>query len=162
MTIELAGAKSIDARITRISLKLDSQSRTLLTETDIDNSDLKLLPGAYVTAKILLEERVDVLTLPITAIVKTATETVCCRVVDGKIQHQPIELGLRVGDNVQVLSGLDGSETVVLVRASGLQRGRWLKLYRLLQAYRFLMLGRGWYFSCCIAAQRKPADLVLH
>ncbi len=36
--------KSIDARITRTSLKLDSQSRTLLTEIDIDNSDLKLLP----------------------------------------------------------------------------------------------------------------------
>ncbi len=55
VTIELAGGKSIDARITRTSLKLDSQSRTLLTETDIDNSDLKLLPGAYVTAKILLK-----------------------------------------------------------------------------------------------------------
>ncbi|MBX3420593.1 MAG: efflux RND transporter periplasmic adaptor subunit [Pirellulaceae bacterium] len=124
VTIQIASGESIDARVTRTSLQLDLHSRSLSTEIDVQNTDLILLPGAFVTAKILLEERSDVLTLPISAIVKTATEAVCCVVVDGKIQHQPIKLGLRVGDDVQILSGLNGNEPVVLVRANSLRSGQ--------------------------------------
>jgi multidrug efflux pump subunit AcrA (membrane-fusion protein) len=105
-------------------LRLDPQSRSLSTEIDLENADLKLLPGAFVTAKVLLEERPDVLTLPISAIVKTPAGTVCCLVVGGKIEHRPIELGLRVGDDVQIVSGLDGSEAVVLMRAGSFQPGQ--------------------------------------
>lgn len=43
--------------------------------------------------------------------------------VDGKIEHRPIELGLRTGDGIEIRSGLDGSEMVVLVRAGSLQAG---------------------------------------
>lgn len=114
----------IDARVTRTSLQLDPQSRSLSTEIDLDNNELKLLPGAFVTTKMLLEKRENVLTLPIAAIIKTADGTKCCVVVDGKIQHRPIELGLRAGDDVEIKSGLEGSENVVLVRAGSLQAGQ--------------------------------------
>lgn len=116
------GAK--EARVTRTSLQLDAQSRTLAAEIDLDNPDLKWLPGAFVTVKILLEERADVFTLPVAAIVKDGAATVCCVVVNGKIEHRKVELGLRVGNDVQVASGLDGSEMVVLARASSLVPGQ--------------------------------------
>lgn len=119
----LPGGK-VDSRVTRTSRQLDPQSRTLSVEIDLENRELKLLPGAFVTAKILLEQRDDVLTCPIGAVVKEADSTRCCVVVDGKIQHRPIELGLRVGDEVEVQSGLDGSETVVFLRAAALQNGQ--------------------------------------
>ncbi len=111
----------MEAKITRTSRQLDPQSRSLSTEIELNNLDQKLLPGAFVTAKVLLEKREDVFVLPIGAIIKAADGTKCCVVVDGKIQHRPIELGLRVGDEVEIKSGLDGSENVVLVRASYLQ-----------------------------------------
>ncbi len=128
VTIQLGAGRSRNATVTRTNLKLDPQSRTLLTEIDIENHDLALLPGSYVTARILLEERADVLTLPTSAIVRTASSTICCVVVDGKIQHRAVELGLRVGDDVQILSGLDGSETIVLARSSSLQPGQNVEL----------------------------------
>lgn len=114
----------IEARVTRTNLSLDPQSRTLSAEIDLENSDSKIMPGAYVTAKILLEKRDDVWTLPISAIVKSSDGTRCCLVVDGKIKHQPIELGLRVGDEVEVKSGLNGTEAVVLLRSQSLQAGQ--------------------------------------
>jgi len=117
-------AGKIEARVTRTSLQLDPQSRTLTAEIDINNNELKLLPGAFVTTKMLLEQRQDVLTLPTTALVKAADGTKCCVVVDGKIQHWPVELGLRAGDDVEIKSGLEGSEKVVLVRAGSLQVGQ--------------------------------------
>jgi RND family efflux transporter MFP subunit len=112
------------AKVTRTRLELDPQSRTLATEIDLDNQDLKWLPGAFVTAKILLEERPDVLTLPVTAMVKDGDATVCCIVVNGKVEYRKIELGLRVGNEVQIVSGLDGTEMVVLVRAGSLRPGQ--------------------------------------
>lgn len=114
----------VESRVTRTGLQLDSQSRSLSVEIDVANIDLRILPGAYVTTKILLEQRENVWTLPVAAIVKTADGVKCCVVVDGKIQHRPIELGLRVGDEVEIKSGLDGQETVVLARANSLQAGQ--------------------------------------
>ena len=115
---------AIDSRVTRTSLQLDPQSRTLSVEIDIDNQELKILPGAFVTTKILLEQRDNVLTLPTAAIVKDTDGTRCCIVVDARIEYRPIGLGLRVGDEVEVKSGLEGNETVVLLRAGALQAGQ--------------------------------------
>lgn len=122
--VNAAPGRTIQGRITRTSFQIDSESRSLIAEIDIDNSDLTLLAGSYATAKILLEERADVITLPTAAIVKNAGQTVCCIVVDGKIEHRPIDLGLRVGDDVQISSGLNGDEIVVLARAGALQPGQ--------------------------------------
>ncbi len=123
LSASLPGGR-IESRVTRTSRQLDPQSRTLSVEVDIENEELKILPGAFVTTKILLEQRENVLTLPIGAVVKEYDSTRCCLVVEGKIQYRPIELGLRVGDEVEVKDGLDGSETVVLLRAGLLQIGQ--------------------------------------
>jgi RND family efflux transporter MFP subunit len=112
---------SIDARVTRTNRQLSSDSRSLTAEIDLDNQDLKILPGSFVTVRILLEERADVMTLPITAIVRNSERTYCCEVVDGRIQQRDIELGLRVADSVEVLSGLQGDESVVLIRPGQLE-----------------------------------------
>lgn len=114
----------IVSRVTRTSLQLDPQSRSLSTEIDLENSNLALLPGAYVTTRLLLEQRDNVITLPTGAIVKATDGTKCCVIVEGKIQHRPIELGLRAGDEVEIKSGLDGSELVVMMRATSLQAGQ--------------------------------------
>jgi HlyD family secretion protein len=114
----------IETRLTRTSPQLDTQSRSLMAEVDLMNDDRKILPGAFVTVKILLEARPDVLTLPTSAVVKTSEGTKCCTIVDGKIQHRNIELGLRVGDEVEIKAGLEGNEAVVLARAGSLQAGQ--------------------------------------
>jgi multidrug efflux pump subunit AcrA (membrane-fusion protein) len=78
----------------------------------------------FATASIVLGERSDVLTLPVTAVVREGKGTFCCQVVDGQIQRTRIELGLRSGKEVEVLSGLRGDETVVLLRADSLIEGQ--------------------------------------
>ena len=42
----------------------------------------------------------------------------------GRIRRQPVTTGLRAGADVEILSGLDGDETVVLVRADSLEEDR--------------------------------------
>jgi HlyD family secretion protein len=117
-------SQPIDTRVTRTSFQLNPQSRTLSVEIDVDNRKHQLLPGAFVTAKILLEQRQDTLVLPISAVIKATDKTYCCVVENGKIQHRPIELGLRVGDEVEITNGIAAEETIVLMRASSLQSGQ--------------------------------------
>lgn len=114
----------IETRVTRTSLQLNPQSRTLSVEIDVDNQAYHLMPGAFITSRILLEQRPDVLVLPISAIVKTGDQTICCTVVGGKIEQRPIALGLRVGDEVEITNGIADSDTIVLMRAGSLQPGQ--------------------------------------
>ncbi len=117
-----------EARVTRSSWSLDGQNRSLTAEIDLANKDGELLPGCFATVNILLEQRDDVLTLPITAIVRDGEKTFCCVVVAGKIQQRPIKLGLRVKDEVEIIAGLEGTEAVVLTRAASLQSGQHVEI----------------------------------
>ena len=90
----------------------------------MENQESRLLPGAFITAKILLEQRQDVIVIPIAAVVKNGEQTICCGVVDGKIEHRPIRLGLRVGDEVEVSEGITENDRIVLARANSLQPGQ--------------------------------------
>lgn len=114
----------IEGRVTRSSWSLDAMNRSLTVEIDLPNEDDALLPGSYATVSILLEERDDVLTLPITAIVRDGQGTRCCVLVDGKIEFRPIKLGLHSGPDVEITSGLDGSEKVVMKEAASLTAGQ--------------------------------------
>lgn len=129
LSSSLPGGK-VETRLTRTSEKLDAQSRSLLALIDLDNRQNWLRPGGFVTVRIQLERRPDVLTLPLAAIVRQGSETICYQVVDGKVQPHPIELGLRVGDDVEILSGLSGDENVVLARANSLQPGQMIEVIR--------------------------------
>ena len=116
--------QTFEARITRSSWSLDPHNRSLTAEIDLPNTDNKLLPGSYATVSILLQQRDDVLTLPITAIYREGQVDYCCVVVSGKIERRPLKLGLRSGGEVEIVSGLDGTEAVVLFRSAALQVGQ--------------------------------------
>ena len=111
----------VEATITRTSWSLNAANRSLRAELDIPNPDGLLRPGMYATVTIHLDEQSGVLALPITAIVKNGLESYCCCVESGQIQRKTITLGLRSGNEVEIRSGLDGQELVVLAQAELLQ-----------------------------------------
>jgi HlyD family secretion protein len=122
--VQSLGEKGIDGAITRTSRALDQANRSLRAEIDLPNTNSALRPGMYAKVDILLDERGDVLTLPITAIVREGGATYCCCVESGKINRREIELGLRSGPDVEIRSGLGADEIVVLARADSLKQGQ--------------------------------------
>jgi HlyD family secretion protein len=122
--VQSLGEKGIDGKVTRTSWSLDKSNRSLRAEIDLPNRDGKLRPGMYAKVDILLDQRNDVLTLPITAIVREAGATYCCCIESGKINRKRIELGLRSGADVEVRSGLDADQLVVLARGDSLVQGQ--------------------------------------
>lgn len=124
LTIPALAGRQLQANVRRTSWSLDPANRSLRAEIDIPNPEGALRPGMYATAAILLDKRVDVLTLPTAAIVRDGRDTYCCTVESGKITRRKIELGLRSGAEVEVLSGLSAKDTVVLARAESLTTGQ--------------------------------------
>jgi len=124
VTIQALGNRSFESTITRTSWSLDPSNRSLRTEIDLPNEDASIRPGMYAMVQIRLAERQNALTLPLGAIIREATGARCCVVVNSKIEYRPIVLGLRSGDDFEIVSGISDSDNVVLARAGGLQNGQ--------------------------------------
>jgi RND family efflux transporter MFP subunit len=122
--VQSLGEKGIDGTVTRTSWSLDKSNRSLRAEIDLPNPDGILRPGMYAKVDILLDQSKDVLTLPMTAIVREGGAVYCCVVKSGKIDRTPVELGLRSGGDVEIRSGLNADQVVVLARADSLQQGQ--------------------------------------
>jgi RND family efflux transporter MFP subunit len=115
--------RAIEGTVTRTSWALGA-NRTLRTELDIPNPQGVLRPGMYATAEIVLQERPNVLALPLTAVFTVDKQAFCCCVENGKVVRRRITLGLRTAQDVEVVEGLKGEELVVQVQAGSLQEGQ--------------------------------------
>ena len=124
LRIQALKNKELKAAVTRTSWSLDVSNRSLRAVVDVPNENPLLRPGMYATGIIELDRREDVLTLPMTAIVRIDDATYCCCVESGKIERPRIQLGLRSGPEVEVLSGINEASVVVLVRGDTLEVGQ--------------------------------------
>jgi RND family efflux transporter MFP subunit len=112
-------------RVTRTSESLDSGNRTLRVEIDIANPDGTLKPGAYVQAELDVAVRENALSLPRTAILTQDKNTFCLTVDhQGKVVQTPVQLGIQAGTDVEILSGLSGSERVITTNVGGFREGQ--------------------------------------
>jgi RND family efflux transporter MFP subunit len=107
--------KTFLGKVSRFADKLDEQTRTMHTEVDVKNPDLVLVPGMYASAALTLAAKSGVVTVPVEAIDRNGGEASVV-VVDAnhKVEARPIELGIETPDRVEVVSGLQEGDLVVL------------------------------------------------
>ena len=123
VNVQAIPGRTIEGKVARTSWVLGA-NRTLRTEVDLPNPAGLLRPGMYATAHIVLQERPDVFVLPLSAVAGAGKQTFCWTVQDGRATRSAIGLGLQVGSEVEVISGLSGSELVVQAPAASLQEGQ--------------------------------------
>jgi RND family efflux transporter MFP subunit len=119
----LRGAE-VKGNVTRTGFALDAANRSLETIIDVDNVDGRLRPGLYATAKILLQEQKDALTLPAAAVVRQGKEAFCYRLIGGKAVKTPIQVGIKVGDDFEVKGGISDGDKAILNKAASLKDGQ--------------------------------------
>jgi RND family efflux transporter MFP subunit len=100
-------------RLVRTADAIDQASRTLLTEIDVDNAAGELLPGAYAEVHFKLASGISTFTLPVNTLLFRSEGLRVAVLRDGKAVLVPIVLGRDFGTEVEVVSGLDGSESVI-------------------------------------------------
>src|SRR5229473_4564485 len=110
--------------VVRSSGAIDTTTRTLLTEIDVDNSARLLKPGGYVEVHLKLPSPVNTFTLPVNATIFKSAGLQVAIVKDGKnINLVSIAPGRDFGTEMEVLAGLKGDESVVINPPDSLTSG---------------------------------------
>ncbi len=114
--------KTFEGRVARLAQKVDTSTRTMLTEVDVDNADFAYTPGMYATVRLELAAVKDALLVPIQC-VEAGDQPFVLAVRDGRIVKCPVALGLQSADEAQIISGLNDGDEVVVGNRSALQDG---------------------------------------
>jgi RND family efflux transporter MFP subunit len=100
-------------KVARTAQALDPASRTLLVEVQVDNSSGELLPGMYAQVKFSIPRVATVNVIPADALIANAQGTRVVVVDNGGRAHfRNVQVGRDFGSEVEVLSGLNGDESV--------------------------------------------------
>jgi RND family efflux transporter MFP subunit len=108
-----ATGQTLDAKVTREADRVDSATRTMMTEVDIDNTDNRIVPGMYASATLTLRQQKNVLGLPVQAVSQDDQPTVLVVDDTGTIAERPVRIGLRTADRVEIVGGLKEGEQVI-------------------------------------------------
>src|SRR5450631_3702623 len=107
--------QDIEGKVSRFADSLDRQTRTMETEIDFENSNGELIPGMYAEAVLSLREKKDVLTVPIEAVSRDGNEGTALLVNSrNTIEERRLELGVESGTRIEVISGLNEHDRIVI------------------------------------------------
>jgi RND family efflux transporter MFP subunit len=117
--------RSFPGKVTRFSVDVKEDTRTMHTEVDVQNPNRVLVPGMYAEATLVLEEKDNAVALPLQAI-ERAGEATSVDVVtpENKIDRRTVKLGIETSTDAEVLGGLAEGEMVVLGDRSSLKPGQ--------------------------------------
>ena len=105
---------SLSGEVSVVDPIVDQATRSARVTAVAPNPDLTFRPGMSATIGVLLAERSDALTVPNEAIFVEGTQSLLYVIgADGSVHRQPVEVGTRLADVVEVLSGLKAGDRVV-------------------------------------------------
>jgi RND family efflux transporter MFP subunit len=129
LTLAQFPGRKFQGKLVRTASAIDVASRTLLVEVDVDNSTGELLPGAFTEVHLKLPMEVPSYILPVTALVFRAQGLQVASVEnDNRVKLIPIVLGRDFGATVEVLSGLNADDKVIVSPPDSVVDGEQVKI----------------------------------
>ena len=117
--------QDIAGKVSRFADSLDLQTRTMETEIDFENRDGRLIPGMYAQTRLSLQEKKNVLTVPLEAVTRDGDNATVLLVNPQNIlQERQVKLGIEDNSRVEVLSGLSEQDRVVVGSRSEFRSGQ--------------------------------------
>jgi RND family efflux transporter MFP subunit len=110
--------------VVRYARDVSNSTRTMLTEVDVNNPDLKLTPGMYADVTFNLEQKNDALIIPASAIIQGDQPSVMLVDSNNRVEKRPIVLGISGANSQEVTSGLRPGDRIIIGGQSGLQPGQ--------------------------------------
>ena len=123
LTLEEFPGRTFHGTLVRNANAIDLASRTLLVEVDVDNPGGELLPGAYVFVHLSLPKQIASVTLPANTLLFRAEGLQVAVVRDGQAQLVPVTIGRDYGETVEILSGLQPTDQVIVAPSDSLTSG---------------------------------------
>ena len=123
LTLDEYPGETFRGKLVRTSNSIDASSRTLLVEVDVENPAGKLLPGAYVFVHLKVPIEARSVTIPSSALLFRREGLQVGLVRNGQADLVPVKIGRDYGSTVEIVSGLQASDQVILDPADSLVSG---------------------------------------
>jgi RND family efflux transporter MFP subunit len=123
LTLDEYPGETFHGTLVRNSDSIDPVSRTLLVEVDVENAGGRLKPGAYVQVHLKMPEGARSLVVPANALLFRREGLQVGVVRGGKAELVRVTPGHDYGDSMEILSGLQPSDDVILSPSDSLTSG---------------------------------------
>lgn len=115
-----------------ISASPDTLARLYRLELEIDNPDHLILPGMFVRADIIKQKSEETLTIPFYSIISRNNEQYVFVEKDGIVEKRSVETGIMEKWMVEITSGLDPGDHVVIEGHRDVEDGRAVKVVKVI------------------------------
>lgn len=122
--LDVYGDEVFKGKVNLVYPTIDPATRTFPVEIKIANSDERVRPGMF--ARVTMSfGHMDHVVAPDRSIVKQsgAGDRYIYACKDGKVSYQKVELGRRMGDKYEIISGVEDGDQVVITGQSRLTNG---------------------------------------
>src|SRR5712664_3482015 len=128
LTLDEFPGQTFHGTLVRNANSIDIASRTLLVEVDVDNPIGQLLPGAYVFAHLKLPDETHSVTIPSNTLIFRKEGLQVGLVRDGKAELVPVKISRDYGNSVEIVSGLQPTDAVIVDPSDSLVAGMPVRL----------------------------------
>ena len=130
VTFDTYGDEIFNGTVTLVSPTVDQASRTFGVEVTINNSDNRVLPGMFGRVQLSLGTARHVV-VPDKSILKqpgSGNHFVYVYNPDGTVTYSQVQLGQRLGDSYELISGVEPGSSVVVSGQTRLSNGAKVKV----------------------------------
>jgi len=126
VNVEVASLnKTFEGTVARFADKVDDATRTMMTEIDVPNPKLEIVPGMYAYVSFPVADKKAALTVPVQAVSREGNKALVYRVDrNNQIEVQAVAIGLESRSRIEVLSGLAEGDVVAVGNTSQLRQGQ--------------------------------------
>ncbi|HSY66616.1 MAG TPA: efflux RND transporter periplasmic adaptor subunit [Terriglobales bacterium] len=128
LTLDEFPGQVFHGTLVRNANAIDIASRTLLVEVDVDNPTGQLLPGAYVFVHLRLPDQTRSVTVPSNALIFRKEGLQVGLVRNGKAELIPVKISRDYGNSVEIVSGLQSTDAVIVDPSDSLVAGMPVRL----------------------------------
>ena len=128
LTLDEFPGQAFHGTLVRNSNSIDIASRTLLVEVDVDNPTGQLLPGAYVFVHLKLPDETRSVTIPSNTLIFRKEGLQVGLVRNGKAELVAVKIGRDYGNTVEIVSGLQPTDAVIVDPSDSLVAGMPVRL----------------------------------
>jgi Cu(I)/Ag(I) efflux system membrane fusion protein len=108
-------ARTWEGRVEYIYPSLDPKTRTLKVRLRFDNPEEALKPNMYAHVRIFGGPKENTIVIPLEALIRTGREErVILSLGEGRFESRTVTAGIESGDWVEILSGIDAGDDVVV------------------------------------------------
>lgn len=122
--------RTFTGKVTRVNPTADPATRQVRVVISIPNAEGRLVGGLFATGRLASESHSGMV-VPVTAVDSRSNIPAVFRIKGGKVERVPVTLGLRddAAERVEIASGVQVGDTLLLGAAQGITPGTVVKVY---------------------------------